>query len=267
MNEKRKAGLITSLLVGLHGLFGSFIVFSTHWEEMYWAKAAQNRPDETVVIRFVIPALHDLSVIGSIIMLVAAFMFYKKYKHAWHTALIGNILAIQGTGFPIVAGASAGLFPKYLPLFIVNMIAFYLYIAYIRKLSGKIISLATLVGMTYVVALFNGIAALSRFFFVGGIEGGSAKFVASQQINWVGVIFWFVFLLGLLFEKKWIFPIGLAASIMTIVGGIQLAYDSMAREGGFSMFAVAPIFSTIILIYILLPTSERLVNNWAEFKQ
>lgn len=173
MREKRKAGLWTSLILGFYGLAGSFYVFvlSDHWRDMWEAKANQYsadlgiyRLDEVFIVKYVIPALHDLAVIGSILMIVAAYMFCKKYNKAWHVGIIGLVTAILGTGFPIVAAASAGIFPEYSMLFFPILAGFFIYIGYIRKFPGKVVLWSAIVGMTYVLALFNGIAAASRMY-------------------------------------------------------------------------------------------------------
>lgn len=286
MEVKRKAGLWISLILGLYGVIGSFYVFvvGDHWREMWNAKAGQyseslgiNRVDEAFIVQYVIPALHDLAILGSVLMIVAAYLFYKKHSKAWHVGVIGNVLAVQGLGFPIVAGASAGIFPEYVYVFTPIFIGFYLYIAYIRKSNAKVITWSTIIGMTYVLALFNGIAAASRMSqmeavqaaTIGayGIADNTPMFGAVQQINWIGMIGWGVVLVGLLFQKKWIIPVAMFSAILNIIGGVPLGIDSMANGTIFSMFLIAPIFSAIILIYFLMPSGEKFVNDWADNKQ
>jgi len=265
MKERTKVGLWVSLILGIYGLVGSFAVFIHHWKEMYDLKI--DRLDETFVVEYIIPGLHDLSVIGSALMIVAAYLFAINYKYAWHLAIAGNILAIQGTAFPVVPTLSAGGFPDYIFLFIPNMVAFYLYIAYIRKLSGKAIAVATVVGMIYVLTLFNGIASASRTVLMGGIEGNTAMFVASQQINWIGVVGWYAFLLAILYQKKWAVPVGIFASSLTIMAGLPIALKSTIESGVFSMFLLAPLTAIIILVYILSPSGKRFFSGLAQNNQ
>lgn len=255
MTERTKAGFYISLIMGIYGLIGSFAVFIHHWQEMYALKI--DRSDETFVVEYIIPGLHDLSVVGSALMLVAAYLFYEKNKYAWNLAVAGVVLAIQGTAFSVVPTLSAGGFPDYVLLFIPNMVAFYLYIAYVRKLSLKSIMAATVVGMIFVLALFNGIASASRTVLLGGVEGNTAMFVASQQVNWIAVLGWFVFLLTILYQKKWSVAVGIFASSLTIMGGFPIGINSTVQSGIFSMFLIAPIFATIVLLYIITPSGRR----------
>jgi hypothetical protein len=264
MEDKHRAGAVLAVIGALYGIFGSFIIFINHWQEMYWAKAAQLRADESVIVKWVIPGLHDLSVVGGVILLVASYLFYKKHKRAWGVAMAGILLMVQGTGFPIVAAASAGIFPKYVFLFVPNMILFFLFITYVRKVDKKLIILLTIVGMAYVLCLFNGIASASRTAMHGGVEGTAAIFVAVQRINWIGVVGWYIFLLGTLLKKIWVHPVGLGAAVLGVLGGVQLGIDSMImNNSSFSMFLMAPIFCAGLLIYLLLPSGQKLINSWA----
>lgn len=277
MKERTNAGLWMSLILGLYGLLGSFYVFvvSDHWREMWEAKAGQYseelgmfRLDEVFIVKYIIPALHDLAVVGSVIMIAAAYMYFKKHSKAWNVAIIGNVIAIQGLGFPIVAAASAGIFPEYSIVFLPVFLGFFVYIAVIRKASAKVLLFSVLVGMTYVLALFNGIASASRMSqreFLDGAPGlalDTPMFDSVQQLNWIGMIAWGVFLVAFLFKKKWIIPVGVFAAILNIIGGLPLGVDSMSEGTTFSMFLIAPIFSLTILIIILSPAGERFISDW-----
>jgi len=288
MKEKRNAGIWISLILGIYGVISSFYVFviSDHWREMWNAKAGQyseslgiNRVDEAFIVQYVIPALHDLIILGSVMLIVAAYMFYKNHSKAWHVAILGSVLAIQGSGFPITAGGSAGIFPEYVIVFIPIFTGFFLYITYVRRLPGKVIFWATVIGMTYVLALFNGIASASRMSQMEAVQAATAvtgaygiadktpMYEAVQQINWIGVIGWFFVLVGLLFQKKWIIPVAIGSAILNIVGGMPLGIESMASGTTFSMFLIAPIFSLVLLVYFLLPSGERFVNEWSGDKK
>jgi hypothetical protein len=282
MNKRTSVGLWTSLILGLYGLIGSFYVFvlSNHWMEIWIAKAEDYsdslgifRVDEVFVVKYVIPALHDLAVVGSAMMIAAAYMFFRKHKYAWNVALIGNVIAIQGTAFPIVAAASARLFPEYSMLFLPIFLGFFVYIGIVHPLPRKLLIWGTVTGMAYVLTLFNGVASASRMAQkeylqnLPGLAPETPMFAAVQQINWLAMIAWGIFLILLMFNKRGIIPIAVFAAILGIIGGLPLGIDSMAGGTTFSMFLLAPIMCLILLVYFLLPSTERFVNSEWQIKQ
>lgn len=270
MHERTKAGMIAALVGGAYGLFMAFFLFITTWIDMYDHKAAQHRADESFIINYIIPALHDLGLIGSILLLVAAYGFFKAAKWAYTVAIIGTVLLVQGSAFPIVAAASGGATPKYIALFVPAMALFYIFTLYVRKTDWKIVLIATLTGMAYVLTLFNGIAATSRT--VQALELGqglapTTKFVAAERINWYGTIAWGFVTCGILLKRNWV-PAAIFAAIAGIAGGASLAYDSMVDNGWstISLFALAPIFCIVLLVILLIPFGERAVKEWSESK-
>lgn len=274
--EKSKAGGFIALIGGLYGIFMTFYLFTTTWIDMYAHKASQKRSDESFIINYIIPALHDVGVIGSIILLVAAYGFFKRAKWAYNVAIVGTVLLVQGSAFPIVAAASGGASPMYIALFVPAMALFYIFTLYVRKVEWKIVVLATLAGMAYVLTMFNGIAATSRTVqaleAAKGVIGadhlaGTTVYVAAERINWYGVMAWGIFTIGLLLKRNWI-PAALFGGVAGIAGGAFLAYSSMVANGWskLSLFSLAPLFCIVIMILVLLPYGEKTVKNWTTAK-
>lgn len=283
MKENRKAGFWISLIFGLWATIGAFLVFIVfdHWNETWIAKAGNysealgiQRLDEVFIIKYMYPAFHDLAVIGGVLMLVAAFMYWKNYSKAWHIGVIGSLIAVQGTFFSQIGSASAGIFPMYTIVALPNLLAFFLLIAVARKFPSKAIAFAALNGMMFVLALMNGVASASRMSQKAllqdmadpnhiGVPADMAMFASVQQLNWVGMIAWGVFLLGFLYRKKWILPIGVGAAILNIIGGMPLGIDSMMDGSIFSLFLLGPIFAITILTIILTKRGSKfLIGDW-----
>jgi hypothetical protein len=77
------------------------------------------------------------------------------------------------------------------------------------------------------------------------------------------MIAWGVFLLGFLYRKKWILPIGVGAAILNIIGGMPLGIDSMMDGSIFSLFLLGPIFAITILTIILTKRGSKfLIGDW-----
>lgn len=283
LKERTRTGFWVSLIFGLWGLLGTFYVFviRDHWHDTWVAKAGNysealgiNRLDEVFIIKYMFPAFHDLAAVGGVLMLVAAYMFWKKYSKAWHVGVAGSLIAVQGTFFSQIASASAGIFPWYTIVALPNLLAFFLYITIVRKFPGKAIAFAALNGMMFVLALMNGVASASRMSQKSllshinypdhiGVPENLAMFASVQQLNWVGMIAWGVFLLGFLYRKKWILPIGVGAAILNIIGGMPLGIDSMMDGSIFSLFLLGPIFAITILTIILTKRGSKfLIGDW-----
>ncbi len=278
MQIKHKPGMIIAIVGSLYNMLATYTIFINHWQDAYWAKAAQYRADESVIIKYIYPALHDVAMIGGIILLLSAFLHHREHKWAWNVSMLGILIMVLGTVFPIVGSGSAGIFPMYIFVAIPNLVVFYLFLCYVRKVPGKIVALATIIGVTYTVCLFNGIASGSRAVQHGGVEGihifagqegypdeGSpAKFVASQRLNWFASGLWITFTMMLLSKKpkSYLVPISTAAVVLALFGGILLAMDTIVTEKTFSMFALAPLLSVGIFLFTWSKKSDGLIGRW-----
>ena len=93
-----------------------------------------------------------------------------------------------------------------------NIIAFFLLLAYVRKVDKKIIAISTVAGMAYVMAFMNGVAATDQML----AGGGEMVFLMGQRLSWIGSFAWAGFVIALLNRKKYVIPLGLAAALITI---------------------------------------------------
>jgi len=262
MNEKTRFGAIISLIGGLFGIIANFVLFMDGYNAMYLAKKALNRPDEMPIVTYIIPSLSDMGILGSAMLLVAAFGFYKSAKWSWGVAVTGSILMLQGSTFAMVPAASSGDVPMYAILWVPSFTLFLLYTLYVRKCNRTIVAIATVAGMAYVLTFFNGVAATSRIFKTI-LEGGDRSiFVFSERLNWFSTVVWGVFTVGLLTKRKYMVPVGIGAGILGIVGGAPLAYTSFTETGVFSMFAFGVLFSAALLVYLMLPIGEKTIEKW-----
>ena len=84
-------------------------------------------------------------------------------------------------------------------------------------------------------------------------------YVMSQQVNWWGAAAWAGFIFAAILRKPWAVALGVFAAIMSIIGGYPMGIYNVTEVGRFSMFLPAPILSTILLVVILLPGTQRLI--------
>jgi hypothetical protein len=89
-------------------------------------------------------------------------------------------------------------------------------------------------------------------------------YVILQQVNWWGAAAWAIFIFAVLKRRSWAVPVGIFAGTMSMIGGYFMGIHNMQQVGRFSMFLPAPIISTILLIVILLPSTQKLITSQDE---
>jgi len=51
---------------------------------------------------------------------------------------------------------------------------------------------------------------------------------------------------------------------LSVFGGLPVGLTDVVRLGRFSMFLPGPGLSAILLVVILLPSTQKLINDWIE---
>ncbi len=261
--ERTGAGLVVALVGAFVGLIGVFYAFLHAYGPMMAVELAAGRPDEALIVKYVIPFLSDLGLVGGAMWAVAAYGFARKERWAWTVAITANVISLQTGFFSMIPAMSRGLFPLFLIVFVPNLLTYILLLTYVRHVDGRIVALSFLSGMTYVLVFMNGVASTDKL-----ILSGRPLFVAVQRINWVASIGWGVFTVALLLRKRWALPVGLAAGLLTLVAGVPLAVVTTVEAGRFSMFSPAPLFALLLLILLfLLPAGRKWMDAWLESPQ
>jgi len=259
MKERSTAGGIISLVGAFVGIAGVFAAFLLAYQPMIDVELAAGRPDEAIIVRYVIPFLSDVGIMAGVLWAVAAYGFFRGQRWAWTAAVIANVASLLTGFFGMIPAASRGLFPTFAIVFVPNIITYLLLLGYVRQVDGKIVVLSFLSGIAYVLAFMNGVAATDKI-----ILSGRPFLIAVQRINWVAAAAWAVFTVGLLKQKPWTKRVGLGAGLMTLIAGVPLAAASTISEGRFSMFSPAPMLGLLLLVILLAPAGNRMVTRWLE---
>jgi hypothetical protein len=120
--------------------------------------------------------------------------------------------------------------------------------------------LGLLLGMAWVFCLMNGIASLSRI-----ITIGKPFYVFVQRLHWVAMLGWGVATVGILMKpKEWMRVVGLSAGVLEIVIGFPLAYLTAIELGRFSLFSLAPICSTILVVLFVIPSVWEKIERFMD---
>ena len=259
--DNHKLGAVLSVVGILTGLLVLFILASIYGPNIQ-GKLDGARPDEAITVQIVFALLGWAGVSAGALWVAVLYGFMNKANWAWFMGTVAATIQILSGFFPIIPPSSIGLPAPTIWIFLIGFTLWFgmLFIGGVHK---KIVAVAFASGLAYVLTFIDGVGAISRFQtepdgFVNGM------YAMSQMVNWWGAIAWAVFIFALVKRKSWVLPMGIFAASMSIFGGYPVGLtDVMAvKQGSFSMFLVAPIISTVLLIYFMLPATKKMINAW-----
>ena len=254
MKQNTKLGWIVTLVAGLMGIIGHFIIFLNWYVRGMQAESAE--PGCEILLKYIHPAMADLGIVGGVIFLVSAYGFFKKKGWAFLLSVIAIVLSLQGAWFINVPFMAAGLPPVYFALFWPFLVVYYLIMIPVGKLTWSRTLVGLLTGMAWVFCLMNGIASLSRI-----ITIGAPFFSLVQRMHWIAMLGWGVVTVSILIgAKEWTWVIGLTAGLLEMIVGFPLAFVTAQELGRFSLFSLAPICCLILVAIWVLPGS--LWHRW-----
>lgn len=260
MKNNNKVGAILAMLGILTGLLVLFLMASIYQVNID-GKLAGDRPDEAITVRIVFALLAWLGVAAGALWVMVLYGFLNKAGWAWFWGTVAATIQILSGFFPMIPPSSIGL-PA--PTIWVFLIAFVLWFGMllIGGVDKKIIAMAFVSGLAYVLTFIDGVGAISRT--QTEAKGFiSSMYAMSQMVNWWGAAAWAVFIFALVKRKSWALPVGIFASAMSMFGGFPVGVTDVVVKGRFSMFLVAPVMSTILLVALLSPAIKRLVEGEA----
>jgi hypothetical protein len=151
------------------------------------------------------------------------------------------------------------------PTIWVFLIAFMLWFGmlFIGGVKNKIITLAFVSGLAYVMIFIDGVGAISRYQTVkeSTLIG---MYAMGLVVTWLAATAWAVFIYALVKGKPWTITVGIFAASLSIFGGLPVGLTDVIRLSRFSMFLPGPLLSAILLVVILLPGTQKLINDWIE---
>ncbi|MEL7675190.1 MAG: hypothetical protein AAGU78_15750 [Chloroflexota bacterium] len=254
----------TGALLALIGLLASalgFIIFVAIYNHMIQVELDAGRPDEANVVRYVFPLLGYLIAAATALWAVSFYGFLIGQKWAWMVGIIAATLSLLCSFFPMIPAASRDETP-YMALVFVPSLLLWIGLVWLRKVPRRPAVLAFVAGLAYILSFMDGVAAVDKIQIVHDdiIQG---LYVMVQQVNWWACAGWAVFIFALLGRKSWAQPLGIGAAFMACFGGYPIAVESMIDKGTFSMFAPAPLLSTALLVYLVLPATREWMARWA----
>jgi len=259
MKNNHKLGAALAVLGILTGLLILYLLASIYMPVVD-GKILDGRPDEAITVRIVYALLGWVGMTAGALWVAVWYGFLNQKEWAWGWGVAAATAQILSGFFPMIPAASIGMPTPTVWVFILGFILWFgmLFIGGVKK---QIIALAFVSGLAYVLTFIDGVGAISRH--QTEAKGFiSSMYAMSQMVNWWGAAVWAVFIFALVKGKTWALPVGVFAASMSMFGGFPVGVTDVIIQGRFSMFLVAPVMSTGLLVYLLLPSTRRMLEAW-----
>jgi len=259
LNDNHKLGAVLSIVGILASLLILFLLASIYQVNID-GKIASKRPDEAITVQIVFAMLSWIGVSAGALWVTVLYGFMNKADWAWGMGAVAATVQLLSSFFPMIPSASIDLPTPTIWVFLIALVLWFGMLL-IGGADNKIIIFAFVSGLAYVLTYIDGVGAISRY---QTEEKGfiASIYAMSQLVNWLGALVWAFFIYALIKGKEWTIPLGVFAAAMSMFGGFPVGVTDVIIQRRFSMFLVAPVVSTILLIYMLLPKTTKMVKEW-----
>ena len=256
MKINTRLGGYLAIIAALIGIIGHFVLY-LNWYQIGMA-APSAEPGCEILLKYIHPLLADFGIFAGVVFAVSAYGFFTRRNWAFPLSVIAITLALLASWFINVPYMAANLPPVYFTLFWPYLILYFLLMRGVGRVSWSVTLLGLLTGLAYITCFMNGVSSTSRI-----ITIGAPLFVLVQRLHWVAMIGWGVVTVGIILKpKEWMRVVGLVAGGLEITVGFPLAYATALNLGRFSLFALAPIISLVLVVLFLWPgVWERLTGS------
>jgi NADH:ubiquinone oxidoreductase subunit K len=247
MERKNVWGGILATIAALMGIIGHIVIFF-RWYRIGMA-APSAEPGCEILLKYIHPLMADLGLLGGVLFAISAYGFFTRKNWAFFLSVVALVLALLGSWFVNVPYMAAGLPPIYFPLFWPYVLLYFVMLRAVGKVSWSQTLLGLLTGVAYIFCWMNGVSSTSRI-----ITVGADIFILVQRLHWVAMFGWAVVTVGIIMKpKEWMRVVGLTAGAVELVVGVPLAFVTAQQLGRFSLFALAPISSVILIALLVWP--------------
>lgn len=226
-------------------------------------KNAGGRPDEALAVIITSSMLGWIGIGASGLWAAVLYGFVTNQEWAWRYGKIAAAFQMLAGFFPTIPAKSIDLPAATMPVFIIATILWF-GIMYIGKVNRKVLAFLFISGMAYVLSYMNGVAIISKYQTTIYNDVWKGMYAVIFGVTWFASAAWLVVSYGVLQRRSYVIPLGIMAAIMSIIPGYSLAIVNIIEKGRFSMFLLAPIISTVLLIYLCLPAAKKLLTEWKE---
>jgi len=261
MKNNTKLGSALAVLGILTGLI-IFYLLAAQYNLVIDAKVATNRLDEATSVRITYAVLGWIGISAGAIWAAVLYGFLNKEKWAWFWGAVAATIQLLVGFFPMIPAMDSDLPTPTMIVFILAAILWFGMLI-IGGVDKKIITLTFIAGLAYVLTFIDGVAPIAKYTTSHDDPFWNGMYVMSQQISWWGAAAWAIFIFAVLAKKSWAIPVGIFAGVMSMLAGYPLGLNNALFEvHRFSMFLPAPLLSTALVIYLLLPGTRKMLAAW-----
>ena len=187
---------------------------------------------------------------------------FHREKWAWFWGAVAATIQLLVGFFPAIPAMDSHLPVPTLSVFGLGA-GLWFGMLLIGGVDKKIIALTCVAGLAYVLTFIDGVAPIAKYTTSQNDPFWNGMYVMSQQVSWWGAAAWAMFIFGVLRKRLWAIPLGIFAGTMSMLAGYPLGlHNALFEVHRFSMFLPAPIISTGLFIYLLLPSTRRMIEAW-----
>lgn len=261
MKNNFKLGALLALIGILTGLLVYYLL-AANYNLLIDTKAAAGRTDEATAVRITYAVLGWLGTAAGAMWGAVLYGFLRSQRWAWFWGAVAATIQLLAGFFPMIPAMDSRLPTPTIAVFLSAAMLWFgmLFIGGVQK---KIILLTFIAGLAYVLTFIDGVAPIAKYTTSHDDSFWNGMYVMSQQINWWGAAAWAIFIFAVLARKPWSIPVGIFAGAMSMFGGYPLGlHNAFFEVHRFSMFLPAPLLGTLLLVYLLTPSAQRLLQAW-----
>jgi hypothetical protein len=261
MKNNYKIGLALAILGVLTGLL-TFYLLADQYNLLINSKTLAGRIDEATSVRITYAVLGWVGITAGAIWAAVFYGFLHKEKWAWFWGAVAATIQLLVGFFPAIPAMDSHLSTPTLSVFALAGILWF-GMLFIGGVDKKIITLTFIAGLAYVLTFIDGVAPIAKYTTSHDDPFWNGMYVMSQQVSWWGAVAWAVFIFSVLGKKSWAIPVGVFAGTMSMLAGYPLGlHNAFFEVHRFSMFLPAPLMGTGLVIYLLLPSTRRMLEAW-----
>lgn len=262
MQDNYKLGAVLALIGAVVGMIG-FYLFVQIYNPLITTMVNLNRAHEGQSVRYTFAVLGYLTIGAGALWSLALYGFLTRERWAWMLGIIASTVSILAGFFPAVPAMDAKTAPVTLVIFVANLIL-WLALFVVRKTDWRIVVLALFAGIAFTLSFMDGVAPIAKFHETLGKDAAvNALYLFVQQINWWASAAWAVFIFALVARKPWARVVGIGAGLLECWGGYPVGVLNMLEVKRFSLFLPAPLLSTALVIFLMLPVGRKLLDDFA----